>query len=971
MGIHGLLRELGPAPRAALATLSAAHLTTSPSNRPLRLAIDIQIWLFQIQSGRGGSNPALRTFYYRLLRLLSLNIWPLFVFDGPNKPLFKRNKKVGGGSGVRVATVPEFLAKQLLKQFGFPWHVAPGEAEAECAILQREGLVDAVLSEDVDTLMFGSGVTFRNWSADRGAEGGGGAKSNKTPTHVSVYRAAETKERSRGIDREGMILVALMSGGDYLPEGIVGCGPKVACDAARAGFGKELCALRKKDKAGLRAWGERLQHEIRTNESKFFSRRNPSFTIPEEFPNLEVLGYYTHPCVSTPEKIEKLRQTLKWDQEIDLPALRDFAKDAFDWRCLGGAKKFIRNLAPAMLVRELRLRGQQADESDERNRAEREKEFVLAIHGKRDHSSVDNEQELRISFIPSTLVPIDLSIEDEDDDVVPAGGEDSDAESDGPPSSTADEEVDEVQTSPKKNRTPRPFDPDVPEKLWILRSFLQLGSPLLVEEYEASFASAKAFFNQLQNAKAAGAGRKKAAGAGAAAARKKKGTDLANGNAGTTEGAIGGFAKVTKAGKEVGRAPSKEVGNGSVPGSQETDAGPHDSDLGQVGKDPRGVPGSLQRAKPSSVPHGAYEVLDLSDTPRPGGLFARFATQAHPPASSVPPIVAVQGQRAPKPNATATASAKSKPSTPRRSRKRTSNDLPSPASGPTPGRSQRTITSYYSPSPRKALDQAVAAGTRDIISLISSSPSKPSPLPIRETTPKNLRDVFVRSPSPTFTGPVVTPFNSVAERLHSATEGVGGEEIAYSPGKLPDTVTKRRRKGGLKRHMTAPVAGETDERPSSLEPTKARGSAVEVMDLAGSPPYPLRHIGVGGGGGGPLLDDPPDNHAVPSPELMRASSPVVVEPRASSKPPPAPLRRSPRQAADRGRKKKAFLLRQSLEGSWKEIEVEAVDLSGDGSGWKGSAGMAVAVSFPSTASTTSSTRMFRKSGVEMVDMTGV
>ena len=160
-------------------------------SRPLRLAIDISIWLFQIQSGKGGSNPALRTFYYRLLRLLSLNIHPLFVFDGPNKPPFKRNKRVGGPN-VKVSSIPEFLAKQLLKQFGFPMHAAPGEAEAECALLQREGIVDAVLSEDVDTLMFGSGVTLRSWTPE--------LKSSKVPTHVNVYDARVTKEGS-GLDR--------------------------------------------------------------------------------------------------------------------------------------------------------------------------------------------------------------------------------------------------------------------------------------------------------------------------------------------------------------------------------------------------------------------------------------------------------------------------------------------------------------------------------------------------------------------------------------------------------------------------------------------------------------------------------------------------------------------------------------------------------------------------------------------------
>ncbi|KAI7188167.1 hypothetical protein KC363_g5603 [Hortaea werneckii] len=529
MGIHGLLRELRPAPRISLARLSSDHYTTH--SRPLRLAIDISIWLFQIQSGKGGSNPALRTFYYRLLRLLTLNIHPLFVFDGPNKPLFKRNKKVGG-PGVKVASVPEFLAKQLLKQFGFPWHVAPGEAEAECAVLQRGGLVDAVLSEDVDTLMFGCGVTLRSWNAEGAAgSGAGGAKGNGPPTHVSVYREEETRERSGGIDPSGMILVALMSGGDYLPEGIPGCGPKVACDAARAGFGTELCGLGRKDREGLARWRERLEREIKTNESKFFSRRNPSFTLPEGFPNKEVLGYHTHPCVSSSEKLERLRSSLKWDQEIDFPALREFAKDAFDWRCVTGARKFIKNLAPAMLIRELRLRGEKAgDEHPDHEDAQKESEetLVKAIHGTRTHPSVDSALELRISFIPSSLVPLDLSLEEEDDEIFPPSASQTPADdTNETPSPASDSDSESIRlpppTSPTKKRNFKPYDPDLPEKVWILKPFLQLGCPLLVEDWEASSRDPKAFLKQRRKAReVGGVANGKGKGKGTAGRWKKK-----------------------------------------------------------------------------------------------------------------------------------------------------------------------------------------------------------------------------------------------------------------------------------------------------------------------------------------------------------------------------------------------------------------------------------------------------------------
>jgi holliday junction resolvase YEN1 len=225
--------------------------------------------------------------------------------------------------------------KQLLKLFGFPFIVARGEAEAEAALLQREGIVDAVFSEDVDTLMFGCGLTMRNWSSE-------GSRGNKTPTHVTIYDASKIAAGPSGLDREGMVLVALMSGGDYIPEGVPGCGIKVACEAARAGFGKSLLSIPKTDTVGFRTWRDSLAHELRTNASKFFRVKHNALQLPEAFPNQEVLGYYAQPMVSSAERIQKLRNEIQWDGLIDIAGLRAFVADAFEWRYRPGAVKFIK-----------------------------------------------------------------------------------------------------------------------------------------------------------------------------------------------------------------------------------------------------------------------------------------------------------------------------------------------------------------------------------------------------------------------------------------------------------------------------------------------------------------------------------------------------------------------------------------------------------------------------------------------------
>ncbi|KAF2258013.1 hypothetical protein CC78DRAFT_622173 [Lojkania enalia] len=531
MGIHGIYKEIGPGQRIALSKLAVEKFEAT--GRPLRIAIDVSIWLFQIQASKGGTNPALRTFYYRLLRLISLSIHPIFVFDGPNKPPFKRNKR----TGPNIASIPDFLAKKLLKQFGFPIHLAPGEAEAECALLQREGIVDAVLSEDVDTLMFGSGITIRNWSPEQ--------KSNKTPTHVNLYDAVQTKNGPSGLDREGMILVALMSGGDYIPEGIPGCGPKTACEAARAGFGKDLCKIKPSDIAAMREWRERLQHELKTNESKFFKRRHGTLVIPEDFPRTDILGYYTHPAISTQSGLEKLKRSIKWDQELDFLGLREFAKDAFGWQSLEGAKHFIRCLTPSLLVRSLRLRGEEGGRliSDDLRAIREDEAFVVkGIHGKRQHASTDNSIELRVSCTPIELVKINLDNEEADEErpslesTLPSSTQVEGAEEDLDESIA--EELEAGNDAPKK-RSPTKFDPTKPLRVWVMESYVKVGVPLKVEDWEAAMLRPKRQTTATDTGKAA---------------PRAKVTKRTKVNSNIPQGSIYQFANVTKPGV---KAPTK------------------------------------------------------------------------------------------------------------------------------------------------------------------------------------------------------------------------------------------------------------------------------------------------------------------------------------------------------------------------------------------------------------------------------
>lgn len=384
--------------------------------------------------------------------------------------------------------------------------------------------MDAVLSEDVDTMMFGCSVSLRCWTSE-------GGRSGKTPTHVTMYTAESTKKNA-GLDRQGMILVALLSGGDYDTEGLAHCGPKIACEAARAGFGQGLCQLAEDDSDGWATWREKLQHELHTNESRFFKQKHKTITIPETFPGHKTLSCYKRPTVSCPEKVARLRETIKWEKSIDVPRLRAFVAEAFDWTYLIGAYHFIKGFAPVLLTHKLLASDTKCEISDDdlEAKAIAEAQYVTAIHVRRHHWNTDGCPELRISYVPANIVGLDLSSEE---DFSRPESTAEDPEADG---AESDQEENASFTSPIKRRGRSTYDPSQPEKIWVSETIVKLGVPLLVETWEEDMRNPKKF-----------ASRK---------ARDK--ITLARTVKGTTNGAMDKYVKVIK---QVGghEQPCKDV----------------------------------------------------------------------------------------------------------------------------------------------------------------------------------------------------------------------------------------------------------------------------------------------------------------------------------------------------------------------------------------------------------------------------
>eukprot|EP01056_Protomagalhaensia_sp_Gyna25_P003111 Protomagalhaensia_sp_Gyna_25__3110@NODE_284_length_4045_cov_39_042936_g218_i0_p1_GENE_NODE_284_length_4045_cov_39_042936_g218_i0NODE_284_length_4045_cov_39_042936_g218_i0_p1_ORF_typecomplete_len390_score77_29XPG_I/PF00867_18/1_5e30XPG_N/PF00752_17/5_9e285_3_exonuc/PF01367_20/0_0001XPG_I_2/PF12813_7/0_00335_3_exonuc_N/PF02739_16/0_0047DUF4142/PF13628_6/0_16DUF4142/PF13628_6/1_6e03_NODE_284_length_4045_cov_39_042936_g218_i07881957 len=194
MGIHGLTKFLSEyAPEALTHSAPEAFINQS-------IAIDASLSLYQfmvairdqdswgnLTNAAGETTSHLSGMFTRAIRIMELGMKPVYVFDG--KPptlksgeLAKRSErkalaeagmedakergdveavKKHAGRMVKVTKQHNEDVKRLLKLMGIPIVEAPGEAEAQCAVLCKANKVSATATEDADALCFGTPVLMR------------------------------------------------------------------------------------------------------------------------------------------------------------------------------------------------------------------------------------------------------------------------------------------------------------------------------------------------------------------------------------------------------------------------------------------------------------------------------------------------------------------------------------------------------------------------------------------------------------------------------------------------------------------------------------------------------------------------------------------------------------------------------------------------------------------------------------------
>ena len=161
-----------------------------------KIAIDISIMLYQIvisirnsgsdlTNNKGEMTSHILGLFNKTIKLLEKNIIPVYIFDG--KPPDLKKKILDMRKNVRKKAEEKMLnaeteeekikyfkrsviigkkeledCRELLQMMGVPFVNAPEEADSQCAWLSKKGLVDCVLTEDMDILTFGSPYIVRN-----------------------------------------------------------------------------------------------------------------------------------------------------------------------------------------------------------------------------------------------------------------------------------------------------------------------------------------------------------------------------------------------------------------------------------------------------------------------------------------------------------------------------------------------------------------------------------------------------------------------------------------------------------------------------------------------------------------------------------------------------------------------------------------------------------------------------------------
>lgn len=341
--------------------------------------------------------------------------------------------------------------------------------------------------------------------------------------HTRVYHFQEIHDHPDiQLTRGGFILIGLLSGGDY-EHGLEGCGITTAHALARCGFGDSLYeAVCNPPPEGLSTfledWRQQLRHELKTNSRGFLARKSPALSksIPDTFPNTEVLESYVQPITSEKLGHAETASKITWSKEPNVSALAAACELFFEWGYREAiVKRFRTVIWPGAVLRILRRAVLDVDnfsspsvsqtprravadkdgygtpskmiakhfsairlESDDESPGEtpdKVPRLIVNISRERTHASTDGLPEYRLKVAPDQLVQIAES------------GLQGLRQPEGPNEwayEEGEDEEDGEMGQGKNGKTKGPVDPLDPLRLWMPACMVDIVEKKLVKDFK-------------------------------------------------------------------------------------------------------------------------------------------------------------------------------------------------------------------------------------------------------------------------------------------------------------------------------------------------------------------------------------------------------------------------------------------------------------------------------------------------------
>ncbi|XP_041836782.1 DNA repair protein complementing XP-G cells [Melanotaenia boesemani] len=197
-------------------------------------------------------------------------------------------------------------SQEMLRLFGVPFLVAPMEAEAQCAALDRADQTHGTITDDSDVWLFGGRHVYKNFFSQ-----------NK---YVEHYQYSDLQNQL-GLDRTKMINLAYLLGSDYT-EGMPGVGYVTGMEILNEFPGPGMEPL-----IQLNQWWSEAQEKKRLvadpRDTKV-KKKLRDMKLQPGFPNPAVAQAYWHPAVDQSDG------SFSWGRpQIDM--IKEFCLSRFGW----------------------------------------------------------------------------------------------------------------------------------------------------------------------------------------------------------------------------------------------------------------------------------------------------------------------------------------------------------------------------------------------------------------------------------------------------------------------------------------------------------------------------------------------------------------------------------------------------------------------------------------------------------------